>query len=126
MSKLAKLYDDVMLDHIRNARNYRVIEDADRSVRLFNPLCGDEVTVYLKLDEDVISDIGFQCSCCGISMASASIMTEQVKGKNKDQAQAAVREFMARLREPSDMDPLGELQCSAVLNAAREFPTRRD
>ena len=71
----SKLYDEVVLDHIRHARNYRVIEHPDRRAEAVNPLCGDQFTIYATLDGDVITDLAFQCECCGISMASASIMT---------------------------------------------------
>ncbi|MGH8728630.1 MAG: Fe-S cluster assembly sulfur transfer protein SufU [Burkholderiales bacterium] len=122
MAEINQLYDDVMLDHIRNARNYRWIEDADVSAKRFNPLCGDELTVYLRLAGETIHDIAFQCSCCGISMASASMMTEQVKGKPRAQAQAIVRAFRERLRESHDVSP----DDLAVLYAVRDFPTRKD
>jgi nitrogen fixation protein NifU and related proteins len=119
MAALESLYDEVMLDHIRNARNYRVIADANRTVQRFNPLCGDEMTVYLKLDHDVICDIAFQCSCCGISMASASIMTESMKGKSAAAAKALIEDFNAGLREEGP-------RANAALEAVREFPSRRD
>jgi len=81
MSSIPSLYNDVVLDHIKNARNYRVMEAPDRSAEGVNALCGDTMSVYVRLDGDVIRDASFQCSCCGISMASASVMTEAVIGR---------------------------------------------
>ena len=69
------IYDDVILDHVRNARNYRPVPDADRRAEGVNPLCGDTFTVFLKVESGRIRDAAFQCECCGISMASASVMT---------------------------------------------------
>ncbi|MGH8719084.1 MAG: Fe-S cluster assembly sulfur transfer protein SufU [Burkholderiales bacterium] len=120
MHDIKQLYDDVMLDHIRNARNYRKIADADQLVERFNPLCGDELILYVNLDEDVICDIAFQCSCCGISMASASMMTEQIRGKSRIEAQTMANAFIEGLRE-SAASP-GELR--AVSHAVRDFPSR--
>lgn len=65
-------YDDFIMDHIKNARNFRVLDDADRQAHGSNPLCGDEIDVYLRMDRDRIEDAAFQCTCCGVSMASAS------------------------------------------------------
>src|SRR5690606_25417745 len=90
----APLYDDIVMDHIKNARNYRVLDDADRHLEGSNPMCGDEMSLYLKLDGRRIADLAFQCTCCGISMASASILTEKVKGASVDEARAAARGFV--------------------------------
>ncbi|MBA2352396.1 MAG: SUF system NifU family Fe-S cluster assembly protein [Burkholderiales bacterium] len=137
MAKLNKLYDDVIMDHIKNARNYRQIANADRRVEGFNPLCGDTLTVYLRLHDSRIEDAGFQCSCCGISMASASIMTEHVKGKSRDEALGSIAMLLNALARLSGADQIGEpdqidaeagssLLAShlAVLNAVRDFPSR--
>jgi nitrogen fixation protein NifU and related proteins len=126
MTDIKQLYDDVMLDHIRNARNYRVIDEADCTAREFNPLCGDELTLYLKLEEKTIMDIAFQCSCCGIAMASASIMTEAVKGKNEAQARALAAEFRGNLEWISGAEASPESIAVAVLSAVRDFPSRVD
>jgi len=120
------LYDDVILDHIKNARNYRVLERADRVAEGVNPLCGDTFTVYVQLDGEVIRDAAFQCSCCGISMASASVMTEAVKGRTVAQAAELYRRFTGLLATPGASeggDDLGEV---AVLAVVRAFPSRRD
>ena len=81
MSKKNDLYDGVMMDHIKNARNYRKIINPTHTADGNNPLCGDSFTVYLVVNESVIVESSFQCECCGISMASASIMTETISGK---------------------------------------------
>jgi len=126
MPDTSTLYDDVILDHIKNARNYRALEHADRATEGVNPLCGDTFTVYVQLDGDVIRDASFQCSCCGISMASASVMTEEVKGKTVTQARELHRRFIALLSDaagPEAADDMGEV---AVLSVVRDFPSRRN
>jgi nitrogen fixation NifU-like protein len=126
MPDTSTLYDDVILDHIKNARNYRVLEHADRKADGVNPLCGDSFTVYVQLDGEVIRDASFQCSCCGISMASASVMTTEVKGKTVEQARELHRRFMALLSDgagPEAADDMGEV---AVLSVVRDFPSRRN
>ena len=87
------MYDDVLMDHIKNARNYRVLNDASRKTSGINPLCGDEMTLYLRLDLDRVEAISFQCSCCGISMASASMMTELVTRKSMSEAKRLSQAF---------------------------------
>ncbi|HET7159524.1 MAG TPA: iron-sulfur cluster assembly scaffold protein, partial [Burkholderiales bacterium] len=73
-------YDDLIMDHIKHARNYRVLEEANCMGEGSNPLCGDEIVLYIRIEDGYIADAAFQCSCCGISMASASIMTELARG----------------------------------------------
>src|SRR4051812_49242394 len=92
-------YDDLIMDHIKNARNFRAPADSDRSAHGVNPLCGDELTVYVKLEGDTITDAAFQCTCCGVSMASASIMTELVKGRASAEVRTLLREFIELARE---------------------------
>ena len=123
MAELKNLYDDVIMDHIRNARNYHKLEGANREAEGSNPLCGDVITVYLKLQGDVIEDIGFQCSCCGVSMASASIMTESVKGKNKSEVKSIFQHF-SRLLAQTQPDSSSITDDLSVLAAVREFPSR--
>ena len=122
---MATPYDDVILDHIKNARNYRVPESVGREIRGSNVLCGDEIALYLRMDGGCIVDISFQCSCCGLSMASASVMTEVVKGKGMGEAAVLLREFTGRLSGtlPSDCATLGREQ-QALLDAAQRFPAR--
>jgi nitrogen fixation NifU-like protein len=120
-----KLYDDVLMDHIKNARNYRALDDANRTASGANPLCGDEVTVYLRLDRDRVQKVAFQCTCCGISMASASIMTQSVVGSHARDALAAIRAFADLLATPADRSVTGgDANQHAVLDTVRRFPTR--
>ncbi len=93
MSSLSELYQNVILEHNRSPRNYRIMEDADRRAEGSNPLCGDQLTVWLKLDGDVISDVAFQGLGCAISRASASLMTAAVKGKSRQEAEALFQRF---------------------------------
>jgi nitrogen fixation NifU-like protein len=119
-----KLYDDVLMDHIKNARNYRALDDANRTASGANPLCGDEVTVYLRLDRDRVQKVAFQCTCCGISMASASIMTQSVVGRHAHDALAAIRAFADLLATPADRSATDDANQHAVLDTVRRFPTR--
>src|SRR5438132_4818312 len=96
MSDLRELYQDVILDHHKKPRNFRKLERA-RHVEGFNPLCGDKVTVYVKLDGDVIREVSFEGSGCAISTASASMMTESLKGKTLAEAEELFKDFHAVL-----------------------------
>lgn len=118
------MYDDLVMDHIKNARNYRVLDDADRSAEGTNPMCGDHMLIYLKLDGDRLSDLAFQCTCCGISMASASMMTEAMKGARVTDAIRSAREFVAMLE--SGAEPLGSeaVERLAMLDTVKRFPAR--
>lgn len=87
MAELDELYQEVILDHNRSPRNFRAIADANRKAEGYNPLCGDQVTVYLDLEDGVIKDISFQGSGCAISKASASMMTAALKGKTETEAE---------------------------------------
>ena len=120
-----KPYDDLIMDHIKNARNYRVIDDASHQANGSNPLCGDELTVYLKIRHGGIEDVAFQCACCGISMASASIMTASVYGKSLADARSLLDTFVAALNDHADpalhaADPV----LRAMLETVQEFPAR--
>src|SRR5437773_7762547 len=92
MSDLRELYQEVILDHHKKPRNFRKLEDA-RHVEGYNPLCGDKVTVYVKLDGEIVRDVSFQGTGCAISTASASMMTESLKGKTRAEAEALFRGF---------------------------------
>jgi len=125
MSDLRDLYQEVILDHSRHPRNYRRPEGANRQADGYNPLCGDKVTVYLVLDGDVVRDIGFEGKGCAISTASASMLTESIKGKTLAQAESLFRgfhEFVAGRtdRQAGDAE-MGKL---AVFSGVREFPIR--
>ncbi len=93
MSDLSSLYQDVILDHSKRPRNFHTIADADHHANGYNPLCGDKVTIYLTLVDDRITDISFQGSGCAISTASASILTETLKGKTRKEAEALFEAF---------------------------------
>jgi len=118
-------YDDLILDHIKNARNYRAPDVFDRRASGTNPLCGDEMLVYLKLDGERISDVAFQCTCCGISMASASVMTELVKGQTTAGASRVLRNFVSALKGPAELraEELGEARL-ALVDTIRRLPSR--
>src|SRR5437868_1591274 len=93
MSNLDALYQELILEHNRRPRNYRVMEDANRVVEGHNPLCGDALTLWLKLEGDRVSDASFQGSGCAISRASASLMTEAVKGRTRSEAETLFERF---------------------------------
>src|SRR5262245_60309148 len=119
-------YDDLIMDHIKNARNYRVLDDANRRSHGSNPLCGDEVDVYLRVDRDLIEDAAFQCNCCGISMASASMMTENVKGCSAGEARDRVRAVVALINAHADSAaPAADEMQRALLATVQEFPARK-
>jgi nitrogen fixation NifU-like protein len=118
-------YDDVMMDHIRNARNYFVPNIVSHKATGSNPLCGDDITVYLRIVCDRIQDIAFQCACCGISMASASIMTEMIKGKNTTDARSLLRAFVTLLNSPNAPSlPAAAHEQHAILETVQKFPSR--
>ena len=123
MSELTDLYQEVILDHNRRPRNFRAIDAASRRQEGYNPLCGDRLTVYVTLDGDRIGDLAFQGSGCAISKASASLMTEALKGKTIDEARALFERFHEMVTSSPDTDApdLGKL---SVLSGVREFPTR--
>jgi len=116
-------YDDLIMEHIRHARNFRAPEAAV-AVRGLNPLCGDELTVYVRVEGGVIVDAAFQCECCGISMASASILTERVARVPVAAASAMLDEFISGLA--AGALPAGAAAGPlALLEAARRYPVRR-
>jgi nitrogen fixation NifU-like protein len=125
MPDLRELYQQVVLDHNRAPRNFRTIDDATRTAEGTNPLCGDQITLYLVLDDDVITDVSFQGSGCAISQASASLMTAAVKGKARTEAEALFHAFHAMVTGGPDDEPdtktLGKL---AALGGVRQFPAR--
>jgi nitrogen fixation NifU-like protein len=121
-AELEDLYQEVILDHNRRPRNFRAL-DAGQKAEGFNPLCGDRITVYLTVDGGVITDVAFQGSGCAISKASASLMTESVKGKTVAEAQALFERFQQMITAPAEasVDNLGKL---TVLAGVRQFPVR--
>ena len=119
------LYDQLIMDHIKNARNYRVLVDASHEAAGANPLCGDEMVIALKVVEDRLADIGFQCTCCGISMASASIMSEMVKGMSRAEAELLLRHFLSMIRDrPRAAPHARSAEWRAILDTLNRFPTR--
>jgi nitrogen fixation NifU-like protein len=119
---LNELYRDVILDHNRHPRNFGDLEQADASVEGFNPLCGDRLTLKVKLRDDTISDIRFEGEGCAISTASASLMTEAVKGKTRREALELFERVHHLLTdEAAPADELGKL---AALSGVREYPSR--
>lgn len=123
---MSKLYDDLVMDHIRNARNYCALEGADVEAAGSNPLCGDEMRVYLRLDADRIAEAAFQCSCCGIAMASASMMTEMTRGRDIAEAAQAARDFVAAIDAASAGGLAGpSREQLALIDTVTRFPARR-
>jgi len=121
---LNDLYRDVIVDHNRKPRNFRPMPDADRQAEGFNPLCGDRLTIYVKLKDGVISDVSFQGSGCAISVASASLLTESVKGRSVGDAEQLFGTMHAMLtRDDSDVDIAG-LGKLGALSGVRAFPAR--
>jgi nitrogen fixation NifU-like protein len=127
MSELDELYQEVILDHNRSPRNYRVMANANRKAQGYNPLCGDHVTVYLNLEEGVIKDISFQGSGCAISKASASIMTAELKGKTEAEAKELFDNVHKMLtgesgkNGPQGGSGVGKL---TILSGVSKFPAR--
>jgi len=123
-SELDDLYQEVILDHGRRPRNFRVIADPDRQAEGLNPLCGDHFKLYVKLDGERIQDIAFEGSGCAISKASASLMTTSVKGKTVHEAEELFSRFHRLVTEGPDKVSLSELGKLAALSGVCEFPTR--
>lgn len=125
MSELNDLYQDTILEHNKNPRNFRAIEDADKEADGNNPLCGDALRVYVKLDGDTVGDVSFKGSGCAISKASASMMTQVVKGKSKDEAETLFNEFHRMVTGGLDVETeenhLGKLK---IFAGVLEFPAR--
>ncbi len=123
MSDLRELYQDVILEHSKAPRNFRELAAANHKAEGFNPLCGDHFTVYLNLEGDSIQDVSFQGSGCAISKASASMMTQTMKGKSKEEAAKLFEQFHALVtgHGNGDQEALGKL---AVFSGVSEFPVR--
>jgi len=125
MADLRELYQETILDHSKRPRNFHELPQADATAVGHNPLCGDRVTVYVRLQADTIADVAFIGQGCAISKASASLMTDAVKGKSKSQAHSLFESFhkmvTGRPGDPVDAGSLGKL---AVLSGVSEFPVR--
>ena len=121
---LRDLYQEVIFDHNRNPRNFRVMDNADRKVEGFNPLCGDRLTLFLKLNGDVIEDASFQGSGCAISTASVSLMTEIIKGKTQAEAEQLFETFHKMTTGKDSEIQLEAVGKLAVLAGVRDYPAR--
>src|SRR5438067_12704336 len=125
MSELSELYQQVILDHNKKPRNFHKLENANRSAEGFNPLCGDQLNVYLQVEDDQVKEISFEGSGCAISKAAASMMTQAVKGKSKAEAKELFTEFhqmvTGELYEEESPDQIGNLKIFAGVG---EFPVR--
>jgi len=126
---LKELYQEIILEHGKNPRNLRKTENFNKDAKGYNPLCGDKVHIYLKLNENKkVEDISFEGSGCAISMASASIMTDLIKGKEKKQVKEIIEDFLEMIKEKSELnsknlkdDEKTKLMC---LSGVKQYPMR--
>ena len=125
MSDLRDLYQGVIIDHSKNPRNFRKLEEANRTAMGHNPLCGDKLTVYLDVEDGIVKEATFQGAGCAISIASASMMTEAVKGKSLEEAEHMFTQFQEMVTTPLDeildTEGLGNL---GVFSIVRNYPAR--
>ena len=124
MSNLGELYQEILLEHNSRPRNFRELDDPTAQADGFNPLCGDRVSLYLKVEDGVVADVGFQGSGCAISRASASLLTQSIKGQTVNRAQKIFEAFHSMLTEPGaepDYDTLGDLE---TLAGVADYPAR--
>jgi nitrogen fixation NifU-like protein len=125
MSELSELYQQVILDHNKKPRNFHKLEAPSHTAEGYNPLCGDQLTVYLKIEDDQVKDVAFEGTGCAISKASASMMTQAVKGKSRQDAEELFKEFHSlvtgELDEENDENQLGNLK---IFTGVRDFPVR--
>ncbi|HKQ99498.1 MAG TPA: SUF system NifU family Fe-S cluster assembly protein [Pyrinomonadaceae bacterium] len=125
MSELSELYQQVILDHNKKPRNFRKLEGANRTAEGYNPLCGDQLTVYMQLEDEIVKDVSFEGSGCAISKAAASMMTQSIKGKTKQEAETLFDEFHRMVTGALDTDAaenhLGRL---TIFAGVRDFPAR--
>lgn len=128
MANLDALYQEIILEHNRRPRNFRVMEDADRRIEGRNPMCGDALTLWVKLDGERVADVSFQGSGCAISKASASLMTDAVRGKTKSEATELFERFHAlvtgKLQVDEDPDAKKALGPLRALGGVARFPIR--
>lgn len=125
MLDLEDLYQEVVMDHSRRPRNFRKLKSANRTAEGFNPLCGDQITLYLTVEDGLITDIGFEGTGCAISKASASMLTESVKGVSEEEAERTFKAFRGMVTrapgEDYDADTLGDLE---ILGGVAAYPVR--
>jgi nitrogen fixation NifU-like protein len=125
MSELSELYQEVILDHNKSPRNFRKLEGANRTAEGYNPLCGDQITLYIQLEGGVIKDISFQGSGCAISKASASMMTSSLKGKTEGEAKTLFEKVHKMLTgEQGAGDDSQEMGKLSILSGVCNFPSR--
>ncbi|MCH8184996.1 MAG: SUF system NifU family Fe-S cluster assembly protein [Chloroflexi bacterium] len=125
MYDLRDLYQEIVVDHSRRPRNFGELEEANRTAEGFNPLCGDQLTIYLKVSDRVVTDVKFVGTGCAISKASASMMTEEIKGKTVEDIESIFESFRRMVTrkhgEDFDSSDLGDLE---ILSGVSEYPAR--
>ena len=124
MPDLRELYQQVILDHNRNPRNFKKLESANRTVEGYNPLCGDHYTLYVEMDGDLIKDVGFQGSGCAISKASASVMSSITKGKTREEAEELFAGFRRMVTGSGSGEQQGPMERLAPFSGVAEHPSR--
>ena len=124
MSDLRELYQEVIFDHNRHPRNFGKLADANRHADGHNPLCGDKLSLYLRIENNLIADVRFEGMGCAISTASASLMTERLKGMKVADAEALFRKFHAAVTEDGKDTPGPELGKLSALTGVRDYPAR--
>ncbi len=124
ISEINELYQEVIIDHSKRPRNFRILEKPDRKTEGYNPLCGDRLVLYVKVDGDRIAEISFQGSGCAISTASASIMTVELKGKTIKEAQEIFEKFHQMVTGTPNGDWEEELGKLAAFSGVSQFPVR--
>lgn len=124
MANLEALYQEVILDHNRKPRNFREMENADRRIEGRNPLCGDEITLWLKLDGDRVGDVSFKGTGCAVSKSSASLMTAAVKGKSIDETRRLFDRFHSMITGKLTDDERQQMGSLAALGGVSRFPIR--
>ena len=124
-NELRELYRQVILDHNKSPRNFKILEHANHFAEGYNPLCGDKIDIYLQVEDNIVKDISFQGQGCAISKASASLMSSLVKGKSLEEAEKIFTKFhdliTGKLGDNPDIEELGKL---AVFTGVKEFPSR--
>ena len=124
-AELRELYQQVILDHNKSPRNFKKLGNANHSAEGYNPLCGDKISLYLIVEDDIVKDVGFQGSGCAISKASASLMSSIIKGMKREEAEKLFEKFhdlvTGKLTDEAEIEELGKL---AVFAGVRDFPAR--
>jgi nitrogen fixation protein NifU and related proteins len=123
MSDLSDLYQEVILDHNRRPRNFHALDNATHTADGHNPLCGDRLRIYLKVEDGIVSDVAFEGAGCAISKASASMMTDAIKGRTVGEVDALFERFHRMVTTPPDR-PVEDMGKLSSLAGVREFPVR--